>query len=80
MPDLSTEQALRLDVDLDEDMELPFVWFSAAAFQAIWDLRQKVKQIELYVIRAQIEAKISLLRETRFINAATMLDILLESL
>ena len=40
VPGLTNEAALRLDVQLEEEMELPFVWFCAAAFQAIWELRQ----------------------------------------
>ena len=80
VPDLSAEAALRLDVQLDEGVELPFVWFSAAAFQAIWELRSAGKKVELYKIRSEIETKISLLRETRFNNAITMLDILVNEL
>ena len=35
VPGLSIEAALRLDVELEESMELPFVWLCAAAFNAI---------------------------------------------
>ena len=80
VPDLGVEAALRLDVRLDEALELPFVRFSAAAFQAIWELRSKGKKVELYKIRSQIESKICLLRKTSHINCTTMLDILVKEL
>ena len=67
MPTINMEKILRLEfTDLEEDMEYPAVWFTAAFLLAIWERRQAGTRIRCYEIRAELEAKISLLRETRF--------------
>ena len=35
-PNLDVEAALRLEIDVSEEMELPLVWLLSAVFQAIW--------------------------------------------
>ena len=74
VPNLEVESALRLELDVEEEMELPLVWMIATAFLAIWSLRIVKAKVQLYDIRAQLEAKINLLRETRHANSAQMLD------
>ena len=73
-PDLDVESALRLELNVEEDLELPLVWLLATVFHSIWNLRVEKSRIQLYEIRAQLEAKINLLRETRFRNATVLLD------
>ena len=65
---------LRLEVDVDEGLELPLVWLVAASFSALWKLRAEKTKTTLFEIRSQLEAKINLLRETRYSNTATILD------
>ena len=73
-PSVTIESALRLDFDVEEDMELPLVWLIATVSLEIWKLRVDKSRVRLYDIRAQLEAKINLLRETRFSNSAILLD------
>ena len=74
VPDLDVSSALRLDFEVDEQMQLPLVWLAGTAWQAVWKLRVDKSRIQLYEVRSQLEAKINLLRETRYSNAATLLD------
>ena len=60
------ERLLLLDVDVDEGDELALVWWLAAGFLAIWNMRTVGKRVELYLVRTQIKAKINLLQDTHF--------------
>ena len=40
------------------------MWFLAVAWNSIWESRRVGKRPELYKVRADLEAKVSLLRET----------------
>ena len=73
-------EVLRLHLHLDDDLELPIVWFLAVAWNSIWESRKVRKRPELYKIRADLEAKVSLLRETRFKEAAEMITSLIINL
>ena len=67
MPNISMEKVLRLEFsEVEEDMEYPAVWFTAAFLLAIWERRNKPSRIRNYEIRAEIEGKVALLRETRY--------------
>ena len=79
VPDLDVESVLRLELNVEEDLELPLVWLLATVFISIWKLRIDKSRVQLYEVRAQLEAKINLLRETRFRNATTLLDQLVDS-
>lgn len=74
VPDAEVEQLLQLNFGVEESQELALVWWLAAGFMAIWNLRSAGKRVDQYLIRAQLEAKINLLRETRFDGAATILE------
>ena len=50
---------------MDEDIEFPVVWFTAAFLFAIWESRSNASRVRKYKITAEIEEKVSLLRETR---------------
>ena len=73
------EAVLRLEIDVDEGLELPLVWLVAASFSALWKLRVEKTRATLFEIRSQLEAKINLLRETRYSNAASILDELISN-
>ena len=66
-----------LIVVFEASKELATVLWLSAGFLAIWDLRTAGKRIEQYLVRAQLEAKINLLREPRFAEATLFLDNLL---
>ena len=74
IPDISTASLLRLELaNLSEDVELPLVTFVSATLSAIWEKRYTKSRIVLYDIRATLEAKCQLLRETRFKDHASKL-------
>ena len=77
MPNITMDKILRLEFqEIEEEMEFPLVWFTAAFLLAIWEKRSKSTRIRTYEIRAEIEGKISLLRETRFNDHVANLELL----
>ena len=57
--DIQADAALRLELPVEEDQELPLVWVTPNVLRSIWNLRQSL-------VRSKLEAEINLLRETRF--------------
>ena len=76
-PGKTVDELLQLDLKVEDDDEFTLVWWLASGFQAIWDLRKAGKRVEPYMVRAQLEAKVNLLRETRFTAAVPKLEALL---
>ena len=76
-PSSTIDKLLQLELKVEGDDELALVWWLAAGFQALWDLRMAGKRVEPYLVRAQLEAKINLLRETTFTGAVPKLEGLL---
>ena len=75
LPSLTSEQLLLLQfVDVTESQELPLVFFSTAFLLEVWNRRVKKGRITLYEIRTTLEAKCSLLRETKFQNVYECLE------
>jgi hypothetical protein len=72
-PALSVEASLRLELDVPADDELSTVWLLAATLLAIWEQRQASNNVQPYLVRAQLEAKVNLLRQTSFSNCATLI-------
>ena len=64
------QHVLKLQLGLEAPDELPVVWFLAVAWSCMWECRRLGKRPELYKVRAELEAKVSLLRETRHSEAA----------
>ena len=77
---LLDQDALKLQIDVDEPLQLPVVWFLAAAWLSLWESRRLGKRPELYKVRADLEAKVSLLRETRHGEAAAKITLLISKL
>ena len=65
-PGLQADAALRLEIQVEEDHELPVVWMMATLLRIVWNLRQSSSKIRPYQVRSQLEAEINLLRETSF--------------
>ena len=79
VPDLTPEAALRLEFaeDLSHDEELATTCLLAAGLKYIWESRVHKKQVTIYKMRAEVEARISILRRTRHRGAGDlMLDML----
>ena len=69
-PGVQDQHVLKLQLGLEAADELPVVWFLAVAWSYIWECRRLGKRPELYKVRAELEAKVSLVRETRHSEAA----------
>ena len=80
-PNLQPEDALqlRLGAELPAEDELAAVCVLATGLKLIWEARVTKKQISLYMVRAELEAKISLLRHTRFNEAGTKIQHMLDN-
>ena len=71
MPGLQTESMLRLEIHVDEDLELPLAFLISAVLSSVCLSGSRVHK---YLVRSQLEAKINLLRETRYFPAADKLE------
>ena len=77
---LTPEKLLRLEINIDDDdMELPTIWYITAKLFHIWSCRVTNKRAKLYTIRAEVESRVALLRETRFRASADKIIELINS-
>ena len=81
MPGLQAEDAIFLEFNVADSLELPIVWALTVAWISLWDLRKKRARPQLYLVRAQMEARITLLREcSRFANASATVDTIIATI
>ena len=79
LPNLSPETALQLDFrqELSEIEELAVICTLATGLKYIWEARTSKKVVETYKMRAEIEAKISILRRSRYSEAGGIIETML---
>ena len=79
-PDLQPDDALQLHLggDLPPDDELAAVYVVATGLKFIWEARLAKKQISFFQVRAELEAKISMLRRTRHQEAGSKIQDMLD--
>ena len=65
LPNTTPRQVLLLEFHPEESQEFAVVWTIGHFLQLVWTSRVQKKQVRLYTIRAELEARASLLRETR---------------
>lgn len=74
LPDVQPKQVVLLDLGaVDESLELPLVWLIANTLSLVWESRREKKKPTLHKVRSTLEAKINILRKTRFKNATALL-------
>ena len=75
VPDLSTEAALRLELgrQLSEVEELATMYVLSIGLKYIWEARVERKQVRLYKMRSEVEARVTILRKTRHAEAANLM-------
>ena len=73
-PNISLEAALRLELNVEEEIELPLVWISAATLLSVWEQRKISIRVVPHVTRSQLEAKVNILRQTRLANFTGWLE------
>ena len=79
-PSITPNQVLTLNFNAEETNELSLAWLTGQFLHNIWSARTMKKQPELYSIRADLEAKVSLLRETRFQNDCVLIEEMMQNL
>ena len=79
-PTLTTPSLLRLELEVDEELELPLVWITAATLLSIWEQRKVSTRVQPHLTRSQLEAKVNILRETRLSNLAAVLKDLINNM
>ena len=72
-PNLSPQQAVLLDFDVEADLHLPLVFLLAAVLSDVWECRKQKKPCHLHTIRAALEAGVNILRKSRHKKAAETL-------
>ena len=77
-PGLQADAALRLEIQVEEEHELPVVWMLAPLLRIVWNLRKSRSKIRPYQVRSQLEAEINLLRETSYSLAVPKIEELAE--
>ena len=65
---------LTLNYQIEEELQFPIVWTTAAFLSTLWNLRTEKKRVELIRIRAEMEASCRLLRESRLNRTSEMLS------
>jgi hypothetical protein len=50
---------------VEEDLELPMVWLTTNILMKIWDFRKEKRRCDLVLVRADLEARLGLHRESR---------------
>ena len=81
IPDVSPEHLLRLELtNLPEEQEISVMIFISTFLMEIWNKRFKKARITLYDIRATLEARCLLLRETRYSHQISTLSDMLNQI
>ena len=69
-------------LDLEPDNVLPFghlplVWFTAEVLRRVWRRRRDGRQCSLFLIRAELEAEVNIVRHSRYQEMVLVLDIMM---
>ena len=73
IPNLLPQQVVLLDLDVDDDHQLPLVYLVSSVLSQIWSCRKEKKPCHLGSIRATLEAGINIMRKSRYWKAANIL-------
>ena len=58
--------------------DLPIVWFSAEVLRRIFACRREEKRSRLYLVRAEMEAEVNMLRRSKYSNMADIIDMMMD--
>ena len=78
VPNCNPEDIISLNLEVAEPLAFPLIWSLSHVFFVVWHLRLGKKTINLYNIRAEIEAKINILRKSRLLEAVSQIENLLD--
>ena len=75
LPHLQPHQVVLLDMGhLEESLCLPLVWLISNTLSLVWDDRKEKKKPGLHKTRSFLEAKVNILRKSRYKNAAEIIQ------
>ena len=74
LPNLLPRRVDQLDLDVDEDIQLPLVYLIASVLSQVWDCRMLKKPCHLMSIRAALEAGVNKLRKSQYYREANELS------
>ena len=57
---------------------LPLVWYTAEVLRRVWRRRRDGKQCNLFLIRAELEAEVNLVRHSRYGDMTAIIDLMME--
>ena len=77
---VTATKLLKLKIVSEEQAEMPIVWITAQTLPYMWGVRASGKTVSLILTRATLESKISILRETRYIDEHTIIKELIENI
>lgn len=78
LPNPQPQQIVLLNLEIvDEKFQLAVVWMISNVLSLVWQTRKDKKTPNLFQTRAILEARISILRKTRFMNPSTQLSTML---
>ena len=67
-PSLTAAGLTKLEIVVDESLEMPMVWIAAQALLCMWKIRCTAIVVSMLTTRSVLQSKINLLRETRYSN------------
>ena len=81
LPQLSMDDImfLQLGDSLSKEKELAVVTLFAIGMKFIWERRLEKKRVVLFNMRAELEARISLLRRTKYSSVAVLMEEMLNN-
>ena len=68
---------VNLNLEIAEPMTFPLIWSLALVLSLVWQFRVARRNITLYSIRAEVEARIKILRKSRFQERVQIIETLL---
>ena len=77
VPNCQLKDIIYFNLELSKAMMFPMIWFLSHVFCIVWQLRISKKTVNLFNIRAEIEAKINILRKSRLTEATAIIEGLL---
>ena len=77
LPQCKLEDIITLNLNLDKPKMFPLVWLLSNLFYMVWKLRYNKKTVNLFNIRAELEAKINILRKSRHSSCIDDLELLI---
>ena len=77
---ITHQQILLLSLEVEPTMELPLVWIISATLMQLWQSRLTKKRCQVIVVRADLEARVNLIRRnSRFKHEAENMTNLIAS-